>query len=183
MRQFVVFMLVVIGSAMLLTSCGNDGLVGQGEKGSAEIEEQAMSSAVVENGRKVQLEYSIQVDGHVVDASNKGFPFQYTHGTDEVVLGLDPAQLEGMRVGETKSIVAKDAYGPVNPDAFREVPKSTFPDVFDPKVGQMFQVPVQDGRPMPATVVKVNEETIVLNFNHPLAGRDVQYDIRIMAIE
>ncbi|HID93718.1 MAG TPA: hypothetical protein EYP60_06445 [bacterium (Candidatus Stahlbacteria)] len=90
---------------------------------------------VIQNGSRVWFDYTLTVDGEVVDSSEGRGPLQYTHGEGKIIPGLS-RQLEGMRVGEERKIevLPEEAYGQVNPDAFQEVPRSVLPADLKPQV-------------------------------------------------
>ena len=90
-----------------------------------------------------------------------------------------------MKAGDEKTITvsADEAYGPVNENAFQEVPKSMFPADFEIKVGLV--VPLQDdeGRTLAAVIQEIKEESVLLNLNHPLAGKDLTFAVKIIDVQ
>ena len=140
--------------------------------------------SVIEKGRQVAFEYTLTVDGKVVDSSQGHEPFHYTHGQGTIIPGLSK-QMEGLRVGDEKSIVvpAKDAYGPVDPNAFQEIPKSRLPQGIDLHPGTQLQASSPDGRAILVTVSQLKGDNVVLNFNHPLAGKELHFQVKIVSIQ
>ncbi|MFH1655037.1 MAG: peptidylprolyl isomerase [Candidatus Omnitrophota bacterium] len=142
------------------------------------------ASGIIKKGKKVKFDYTLQVDGKVVDTSIGKKPLEYTHGERGIIPGLSSG-LEGLREGAEKKITVKpeDAYGERDPKAIAEVPKTFFPKDFKPQVGMTIPMPDRNGRPIPASVVSIKKDVIVLDFNHPLAGKTLEFDIKIISIE
>jgi FKBP-type peptidyl-prolyl cis-trans isomerase 2 len=142
------------------------------------------ANTMIEAGKKVKLDYTLTVDGNVIDSSEKNGPLAYEHGTGTIVKGLE-RQLEGLAVGDKKEIVvsAEEGYGEVNPNMFRKVQRSTLPQDFTPQVGQVLRVKDDSGKTFPVTVSEVHDEHIVLNVNHPLAGKELTFDVTIVDIQ
>lgn len=146
----------------------------------------AKKNTVIENGRKVTFDYTLTVEGDVVDTSHgEGRqPFTYTHGEKTIVPGLS-RQLEGLHVGDEKEIVVapEEAYGKMNQDAFQEVPKSQLPQDVELNVGTQLQATNQEGQVLLVTVSEVKKETVILDFNHPLAGKELRFNVKIIGIK
>ena len=144
----------------------------------------AQSDAKIEKGKKVKFDYTLTVDGQVVETSKGKVPLEYVHGEGKIILGLEKA-LAGMKVGDTKKvkIEPKDAYGEINNQAYRELPKTSFPANFEAAPGMVIELKDPDGNVIPAIVWEVKEQAIVLNFNHPLAGKTLEFDVKIVSIE
>lgn len=138
----------------------------------------------IEDGRTVTFEYKLTIDGQVVESSEGKEPLQYTQGSGEIIPGLEN-KLLGMMAGDQKTVIvpAKDAYGEINEQAYREVEKSKFPPDFSPEAGMIIEIQNPDGGATPAIVWEVKAETVVLNFNHPLAGKTLQFDVKIVSVK
>lgn len=136
----------------------------------------------IQKGSQVSFDYTLTVDGEVVDSSEGRGPLQYTHGGRQIIPGLSK-QLEGMHVGEEKKVevLPEEAYGRVNPEAIQEVPRSTLPAEIKPEVGMMLQVSNPQGT-APVRVAELKEDSIVLDFNHPLAGKTLTFQVKIVSI-
>jgi peptidylprolyl isomerase len=108
----------------------------------------------------------------------------YIVGNRNIIPGLE-AQLNGMRIKEEKSIKvpAKDAYGQVDPKAFKDFPKTALPKNVEPKVGLVLQATAPDGSKFPAVISALKDDKVTLNFNHPLAGKDLTFNVKILNIE
>jgi len=141
-------------------------------------------NATVSAGRTVSLEYTLTLDDKSVLESNVGKePMTYTQGAHEIVPGLEKA-MEGMKKGERKHVVVApaDGYGPVDPQAIREVKKDLIPAEAQ-KVGAQLQGQAPDGSTAFPRVKEVKAETVVLDFNHPLAGKTLHFDVTVLAIK
>jgi FKBP-type peptidyl-prolyl cis-trans isomerase SlyD len=138
----------------------------------------------IQQGKLVSFDYTLTVDNQVIDTSKGKEPLQYTHGEGKIIPGLSK-QLEGMKVGDEKRIVVgpEEAYGPVNPSAFQEVPKSKLPSDLKPEAGMHLQVNDQTGKSSIVMITEVKEDSVVLNLNHPLAGKTLTFDVKVVAIK
>jgi FKBP-type peptidyl-prolyl cis-trans isomerase SlyD len=135
----------------------------------------------VQNGQVVSMEYTLKVDGVVADTSEGHGPLQYVHGAGNIIPGLE-REMTGMAVGESKEVMvaAAEGYGERDESAFMDVPRDQFPDEIPMKVGTELQVQNQAGQPMFARIDKVGDHTVRLNFNHPLAGKDLHFNIKVV---
>ncbi len=141
--------------------------------------------AEVKAGDTVQLHYTgTLLDGTTFDSSAGRDPLQFEVGSGQIIPGLDVA-IPGMKVGEKKvvKIAADDAYGQVNPEMRQAVPREGIPAEIPLEVGTQLQMQTPDGQAMPVTVVDVDEATVTLDANHPLAGKDLQFDIELVNID
>lgn len=138
----------------------------------------------VENGKKVAFHFTLTVDEKVIQTSDGKEPMSYTHGSGQIIPGL-AAEIEGMNEGEEKKVLvsAQDAYGKVNPDAIKELPKSSLPEGLTPQQDMMLQITTPEGQTIPARISEIKEESIVIDMNHPLAGKDLQFDVKVVSIE
>lgn len=148
----------------------------------AEGKETSMSVAVGDK-MTVQFEYTLTVDGAVVDTSNGRAPLQYVHGQNQIIPGLERA-LAGLRVGDSKEVTVSpdDGYGPVDPNAFIEVSRKELPQNIAPEVGMVLSGTDPTGQPLRAKIAKVDPETVKLDLNHPLAGKTLYFKIKIVEI-
>ena len=161
---------VVLGMVMMMALAG----VSTGKGG----------ERVIENGKKVTFDYTLTVDGKVVDSSKAHGPFQYMHGEKNIIPGLSK-QLEGLRVGDEKAIVVapEDAYGPIDPSAFQDIPRSRLPKEIDLHVGTQLQASSPDGKVLLVTVSQLKGDQVELNFNHPLAGKELHFQVKVVNIQ
>ena len=135
-------------------------------------------------GSVVSLEYTLTLDDHTVLESNVGKdPMTYVQGAHEIVPGLETA-LDGMALGERKQIVVDpiNGYGLSDPQAIHEVRKALIP-LAAQTVGAQLQGQSTDGLTMFPIVQDVKADTVVLNFNHPLAGKTLYFDVTVVAVQ
>lgn len=139
--------------------------------------------AKVEKDLVVSLEYTLTVDGEVVDSSEENGPIDFIQGQGNIIPGLEK-ELTGMKLGEAKkvNVLAVDAYGEYDPDAVEEIPLSDFPNDIPLEVGVELAVEDEDGEAVSAVIEEVGKDTVSLNFNHPLAGKDLVFDVKIAAL-
>ena len=137
----------------------------------------------VGNGHVVAMEYTLKVDGNVADSSEGREPLAYVHGAGNIIPGLE-REMTGMKVGESKNVVvvAADAYGEEDDKAFMDVPREQFPKEIPLEVGTEIQVQNQDGQPMYARIDEVGADTVRLDFNHPLAGKELHFAVKVVNI-
>lgn len=137
----------------------------------------------VEKDLVVSMEYTLTVDGEVVDSSKEDGPIDFIQGKGNIIPGLEK-ELYGMKIGDEKKVkvVASEAYGEYDPEAVEEVPLSDFPSDIPIEVGVELAVEDEDGEAMSAVIEEVGKDTITLNFNHPLAGKDLNFDVKIIGL-
>ncbi len=141
-------------------------------------------SMEVSTGKQVSIEYTLALEDKTVINSNIGAePLTFIQGSHIIIPGLENA-LDGMRIGASKQVTVtpEDAYGPVNKDAVSEIEKAQIPED-SIKVGAVLQGQSPDGRVIIARVVEIKEETVMLDYNHPLAGKTLNFDVRVLAVE
>ena len=139
---------------------------------------------VIENGSTVKFEYTLTDDKGVVLDTNKGQEaLSYTHGEGQIVRGLEKA-LAGLHAGDQKHVVVppEEGYGAFKPEAIVEVPADKIPPDAR-KVGAHLMARNQNGPPIPLTVKEVKDKTVVLDANHPLAGKTLTFDVKIVGVE
>jgi FKBP-type peptidyl-prolyl cis-trans isomerase SlyD len=139
---------------------------------------------MIKNGSLVRFEYTLSDENGKVLQSNKGKdPITYTHGQREIIPGLEKG-LSGMEVNEEKSIRVQpeEAYGPVDPKGFKEVPKTEIPAA-GLKVGAALSARDPKGEDHVIHVREVKNETVVLDFNHPLAGKTLDFSVKVLGIQ
>ena len=142
------------------------------------------NKTVVEAGSTVGIEYTLTLeDGTQVDSNVGGETLSFEQGSGQIIPGLD-TELIGMKVGEAKQVtVAPDeGYGEVNQAAFTEVPVSELPEDAR-KPGMMLMAQDDQGRTQRLRVHKIEGETATLDFNHPLAGKTLLFDVKILEIQ
>ncbi len=138
---------------------------------------------MIKSGKKVSLEYTVFLeDGTQIDSNVGEDPLTFVLGSHQVFPALEQA-LMGLQVGDSKQIIlkAEDAYGPIIPDAFREVDLETVPVSFR-YVGAVLGVQDPAGGVYPIRVHEIKQEKVVLDFNHPLAGRALNFHVKVVAV-
>lgn len=139
----------------------------------------------VKSGDTVHIHYTGTLqDGTTFDSSEGRDPLSFVVGSGQIIPGLDTA-LPGMEVGQQKvvQVPSEEAYGPLNPEMRQAVPREGIPDEIPLEVGSQLQMQTPDGQAMPVTVVDVDEATVTLDANHPLAGQDLKFDIELVKID
>jgi FKBP-type peptidyl-prolyl cis-trans isomerase SlyD len=140
-------------------------------------------AATVQPGMEIAIEYTLTLENNVPVESNVGSePLIYHHGAHEILPGLEKA-LDGMRVGQSKhvKVTPDEGYGYVDSEAFVEVEKALLPQE-GLKVGAVLEGDTKDGDRIRARVSEIKEETVVLDFNHPLAGKDLYLDVTVLSV-
>lgn len=139
---------------------------------------------VVGLGKKVTLDYTLTVDNKEVETSVGKTPLTYIVGARNIIPGLE-AQINGMRVNEEKviTVAPKDAYGDVDPKAFRDFPVSSLPQGMEPKVGLRLLATAPDGTKFPAEITEVKGDKVTVNFNNPMAGKTLTFKVKVLNIE
>jgi len=139
----------------------------------------------VENGYNIKVHYKgTLTDGTEFDNSRtRGQTLDFEVGTPNLIQGFNNAVI-GMSQGETKTVflAADNAYGQVNPEAFQNVPKTKFPDDFVFQAGAPIMGRGPQG-PFRATIHEVQENEVVLDHNHPLAGKDLTFEIEVVSVQ
>lgn len=145
---------------------------------------QPASTQTVRDNTKVTIDYTLTVDGAVVDASTKEHPFSYVHGRHQIVPGLEQA-LAGLKAGDSKKVTVTPelGYGAVNPQMFVEVDRSHLPKDVEPKVGMGIQGHRADGGMFMGRIHEVKASGVVLDLNHPLAGKTLVFQVTVTGIE
>ncbi len=140
--------------------------------------------AQAQNGDTVTVHYTGKLeDGTVFDSSVNRDPLQFALGEGLLIPGFEQAVL-GMSLGESKTaeVSADQAYGPHREEMVVEIDRQEFPPHFQPEVGQQLQIPQSEGRVTRLIVTDVSEQKVTLDANHPLAGRDLTFDINLLEI-
>lgn len=141
-----------------------------------------MSQAKI--GDTVQVHYTGKLDdGTVFDSSEGRQPLQFTLGQNQVIPGFEQGLL-GMEPGQTRTIrVPSDqAYGSRQDDRVLTVPRDQIPGHIEPVVGQMLEVRQPGGQGVPVRVTEVNDASVTLDANHPLAGQDLTFEATLVTI-
>lgn len=139
----------------------------------------------IKDGVVVSLDYTLRLDdGEVIDSSDGNEPLEYLHGYGQIIPGLEKA-LAGLTVGDSKTVVvpAAEAYGEVDMEAFEIVPRSMFPDDMELEEGLALSLrDAETNEPFDAAIAEVRETEVMLDFNHPLAGETLHFEVKIPAL-
>jgi peptidylprolyl isomerase/FKBP-type peptidyl-prolyl cis-trans isomerase SlpA len=140
----------------------------------------------IKNGQTVKVHYQGTFDdGIEFDNSHKrGEPISFQIGSGQMIKGFEGAVMD-MSVGETKdvSLTPDAAYGNVNPQKLLTVPKTSFPPSFEFKEGNTVQGKSPDGKMLMGLIREVQDENVVIDANHPLAGRNINFKIELMEVQ
>ena len=129
----------------------------------------------------VEMHYTLKNDaGEIIDTSKGKEPMPFIQGHGHIIPGLETA-LEGLKIGETcdVSIEPEDAYGVHHEEAIQEIPKEALQGIDKIEVGMELQSQDEQGNPFIVHVEKINEETVTINANHPLAGETLHFNVSI----
>jgi peptidylprolyl isomerase len=138
----------------------------------------------VQSGNTIKIHYHGRLnDGTVFDSSNGRSPLEFTVGSGSVIKGFDEG-VKGMSVGDKKTIEIPflEAYGAEDPSMIIEFPKDQLPEDLQPEPGMQLTMNNAAGDQFPVVVTEVNPDSIVLNANHPLAGKDLIFDLELVEI-
>jgi len=137
----------------------------------------------VAKGNTVEVHYKVALeDGTVVDASEEKLPFQFVIGNDDIIQGFQDAVI-GMQIGEAKKVTvpAEKAYGPYRKNFIVNVKKDILPEGLDLSVGKKLQVTKKEtNEKQIVTIVDIGESTITIDTNHPLAGKNLLFEIKLL---
>jgi len=135
-------------------------------------------------GDRVAVHYTGKLENGEVFANSKvGEPFEFTIGKGEVIPGFEKRVI-GMELGETKTITIppEEAYGPRSEELLVDVSKSALPEDITPAIGEQLEIPQKDGNPIDVIITAMNEDTVTLDVNHPLAGITVTFNIQLIGV-
>ncbi len=133
---------------------------------------------------KVRVHYTGKLkNGQVFDSSKERDPLEFQIGEQSIIPGFENA-VKGMQVNEKKEVTIppEDAYGEVNENMIHDIPLENIEKDVNPEVGQEVAIKLSDGSSVPAQVIEVNEKSIKIDANHPLAGRELQFELELVEI-
>jgi peptidylprolyl isomerase len=163
-------MFIVMGGVILLN----------GYLSKASGSEKEGEGIIVKKGDTIKVHYTISLkDGTVFDKSKEGEPLEFTVGSEQMPRGFDRA-VRGMKLNEEKKVTieAEDAYGERNESLIMKFFKTELPENFEPRIGMVIKL-----QGIPGTIVNIDETNIILDCNHPLAGKDLVFDVKIVGME
>jgi FKBP-type peptidyl-prolyl cis-trans isomerase 2 len=138
----------------------------------------------VEMYSRVKMHYKVSLaDGEVIEDSAAGGPIEVVYGSGGIIPGLEQA-LMGMAPGEEKQVVVApaDGYGERDDEAVVNVPRGQFPPGQKLEPGMVFSIRTQDGHMLHATMLEAGLEEVKMDFNHPLAGKELHFDIKVLDV-
>ena len=141
--------------------------------------------AQAQKGDTVAVHYTGKLDdGEVFDSSRDRDPLEFEVGSGQVIPGFDRA-VEGLEVGETREITLdpEEGYGEPREDLVVDVDRSQFPAESEPEVGRQVQVQVAPDQNRVATITGIEDDSITLDLNHPLAGKQLTFDVELLEIK
>ena len=144
-----------------------------------------MAAKAAKKGDTVSVEYTGKLEsGEVFDTSKGREPLEFEIGAHSVIKGFENG-VEGMKIGEEKDIdiSAEEGYGQRNENYIKELPKETVPKELELKKGMILMFKREDGMRIPAIVNEINKDTISVDFNHPLAGKNLKFKVKLLEIK
>ncbi len=145
--------------------------------------ESAGTEMTAKSGSNVSMNYTLKVDGKVVDTSEGHEPLVFVLGSGQIIPGLDE-QLVGMKKGDKKHVVVSPdkGYGELDEKAVQKVPRTAFQGMKDMKVGDVVTGRTED-QEIHARVASIGKDEVTLDFNHPLAGKTLEFDVEIVSVQ
>lgn len=136
---------------------------------------------IIDDEVVVSLKYTLTVDGEVVDSADENEPIQFIQGFGQIIPGLE-RELYSMTVGQSKKVVVspEDGYGDLDSEAVMEIPRAEMPEDIPLEVGIELDIINEDDEEMTAVIKEVKDDVVVLDFNHPLAGKKLEFDITVV---
>ncbi|MBT4446313.1 peptidylprolyl isomerase [archaeon] len=139
----------------------------------------------IENGKRVKVEYTGTLDdGTVFDSSEGKAPLEFTVGEGKVIKGFDDAVKE-MSLDEEKEIKipSAEAYGDIKAELVKKVPRDQLPKEQEPQVGMILGVGMPNGQQIPARITEVADNEVTIDLNHPLAGKNLNFKLKVVGVE
>jgi FKBP-type peptidyl-prolyl cis-trans isomerase SlyD len=131
----------------------------------------------------VTMDYTLTVDGEIVDSSKGGGAIRFVQGQGEIIPGLE-RQLNGLALGgrQTFTVSAKEGYGEFEDDRLVDIPREEFPESIPLELGVHLRMKDEEGNPLQARIHEIADDFVKLNFNHVLAGKELQFDVTIVEL-
>jgi len=132
----------------------------------------------------VTLNYTLTVDGEVVDASEGKEPLELTLGSGQIMPAFEKA-VAGLKAGDKKSftLTAEEGFGARIPEQVQRVPRSQLPKDMTPESGMVVQAKSPEGQVRNVTILEVKDDVVVMDFNHPLAGKSLNFDVEVLEVK
>ena len=136
----------------------------------------------LETPKVITFNYTLKDEsGNVLDSTNNSQPLSFLKGSNQIIPKLEEA-LDKMIIGSKKNvkIPAKEAYGEYSDNAIQSLKKEQFPDGAELNVGVTYVANSPEGKQMPFVITEVKENDVTVDFNHPLAGKDLEFDVELI---
>lgn len=142
-----------------------------------------MDSDKVKDGLVISMEYTLTVDGEVLDSSKEDGPLEFLQGYQNIIPGLE-SEITGMTVGESKEVTVApaDGYGEVDPADVKDISLEEFPGEIPVEVGVELEMHDEDEQLVRGTIIAVEEDVVKMDFNHPLAGKELFFAVKIVGL-
>jgi len=142
---------------------------------------QTTNPSVIADDVVVSLEYTLTVDGEIVDSTEGIDPIEFIQGHQNIIPGLE-RELYGLKIGDSKKVTisAADAYGEIDPEAVVDVPRDEIPSDIPLKVGVELDVKNEEGDVLEARIVEITKDNVRLDFTHVLAGKSLTFEITVV---
>lgn len=129
----------------------------------------------------VTMDYTLTVEDQIVDSSKENGPIRFVQGSGEIIPGLE-SQLNGLALGVKKQIIVtpEEGYGEFKEDRLVDMPRDEFPENIPLKLGVRLKMKDQDGNPLHARICEIADDFVKLDFNHKLAGKELQFDVTVV---
>lgn len=134
----------------------------------------------IQINQTVKIMFEVKIDGVVVDGSRSNKPFEFQFGVGQVIAGLEK-RIINMKTGEATQFIvpAAEAYGEYDPTGVQTLPIEHFEEIKDLKVGIQIQAEDENDQPIQFIIKEIKEKEVIVDFNHPLAGKDLEYKVKI----
>jgi peptidylprolyl isomerase len=139
---------------------------------------------MIENGKKVKIHYTGTLnDGTQFDSSVGREPLEFEIGAGMVIPGFDSA-VKTMEIGESKTVTipAAEAYGEARDEMIMDIPKTQFPPEMTVELGMQLMMQTPSGQPVPVRVAEIKEESVKIDANHELAGKDLTFALELVEV-
>jgi FKBP-type peptidyl-prolyl cis-trans isomerase SlyD len=137
----------------------------------------------VKKDKVVSMAYKLTVDGEVLDEAGDQDAIQFLQGHRNIIPGLE-RELEGMQVGQSKQVTVKpaDGYGEIDKEQVQDISLEEFPEGIVPEIGMELEIKDEDQNEMYGRVLAIKSDSVTMDFNHPLAGKTLNFDVKIVAV-
>ncbi len=139
--------------------------------------------SVITDDVVVSMDYTLTVEGALVDASAENEPIEFLQGHQNIIPGLEK-ELYGLTIGDSREIVVAphEGYGEVDPQAIMDIPRSEFPKDINLTPGLELELQQPDGHVLHAVVTAIKPDSVTLDFNHPLAGKELIFRVTVTGL-